>query len=395
MADRGDAKFMQGFPPPRNMRVRFADGSFLRWPQLRWSLSHMEQLVPTRPVWRGPGAAGPLPLEDAGLARLELSLAGGSRASLSRVLQRCCTDGFGVLHRGELVCEIYDARGAPHRRHLVQSCAKSFAGLMAEMLIAEGCLDDDLPVTDILPELGESAWARATLRHVLDMQVAMDFAEDYTDPHAQIWDYLRAAGMVPTPPGAALEGVADYLPRIAPAGPHGQIFAYREPNINVLTWLLMRRTGEHLNKLFSRLIWQHIGAEHDAYYMVDPNGFCTSAGCTLRDFLRFGEALRTGLGGRIGPDVQGTVFAGGDRDSFAAAGLPTMPGWSYRSMFWVRHVAGRACPVARGAYGQLLYIDPENDLVIARLASARQPAGYFHDDLILPLIDQITAHLAG
>ena len=40
-------------------------------------------------------------------------------------------------------------------------------------------------------------------------------------------------------------------------------------------------------------------------------------------------------------------------------------------------------------------IDPENDLVIARLASARQPAGCFHDDLILPLINRITAHLAG
>ncbi len=263
------------------------------------------------------------------------------------------------------------------------------------MLIAEGRLHDDLPVTDILPELGESAWAGASLRHVLDMQVAMDFAEDYADPASPVWDYLRAAGMLLIAPDALPVGVADYLPRIAPAGAHGQVFAYREPNINVLTWLLMRKTGKHLNRLFSRLIWQHIGAEHDAYYMVDPNGFCTSAGCTLRDFLRFGEALRTGLGGRIGPDVQGTIFAGGDRASFAAAGLPAMPGWSYRSMFWVRHVAGRTCPVARGAYGQLLYIDPKNDLVIARLASARQPAGYSHDDLILLLIDRITAHLAG
>lgn len=32
--------FMQGFPPPIEKRIRFGDGSFMGWPQTRWSYNH-------------------------------------------------------------------------------------------------------------------------------------------------------------------------------------------------------------------------------------------------------------------------------------------------------------------------------------------------------------------
>ena len=52
--------WMQGTPPPQDKRIRFEDDRFFNFPQIRWSLSHMRELVPTVNVWRGAGAASDL-----------------------------------------------------------------------------------------------------------------------------------------------------------------------------------------------------------------------------------------------------------------------------------------------------------------------------------------------
>ncbi len=387
--------YMRGFPPPADEVIRFADGTYRQFPQLRWTHSNMQQLVPTKPIWRGPDAASALPACDGGIEALNVTLESDEQLGFDQVMARTLTDSFGVLHQGQLVHQSYYGAAAPHQAHVIQSCAKSFAGLMAEMMIEEGVLDENARVPSCLPELADTAWHDATLRQVLDMLINMEFAEDYLDPHSIVYDYLAAGGMIPQPADKPTIGVTDFLPNVKSAGENGKAFAYREPNINVLTWIMIRVAGEHLNEMFSRRIWQHIGAEHDAFYQVDPNGFCTTAGCTLRDYLKFGEAIRTGLGGRIRKKVLSSIFGGGDPDRFAAFGHPGMKGWSYRSQFWMRHVGGRVCATARGAYGQLLYIDPVNELVIARFASTKLSPGYLDDDLIMPLIDRVTEHLTG
>ncbi|MFT5580524.1 MAG: hypothetical protein ACI9WS_003291 [Paraglaciecola psychrophila] len=49
--------WMQGFPPAKDKVIRFNDGSFTQWPELRWTFSHIQQLVPTKTVWRGAAAS--------------------------------------------------------------------------------------------------------------------------------------------------------------------------------------------------------------------------------------------------------------------------------------------------------------------------------------------------
>ena len=48
--------WMVGAPPPADKLVRFADGSWFRFPQTRWSFSNIRQLMPTSVVRRGNGA---------------------------------------------------------------------------------------------------------------------------------------------------------------------------------------------------------------------------------------------------------------------------------------------------------------------------------------------------
>lgn len=356
----------------------------------------MEQLVPTKAAWRGPSAATELPVGEALDLSTMVETLDGRDLSLGDALLEQDTDAVAVLHRGRLVHETYVGHCDAHRRHTIMSCNKSMVGTLAESLIHDGTLDDQALVPAILPELAGSAWDQATVRHVLDMVVDMEFHEDYMDRDSDVYRFLRSTGLIPAKPGDA-EAVAECLPTITGGQQHGGSFAYREPNIFVLGWIVRRAADCSITTLASERIWQHLGAEHDWLYMVDPSGAESTALVTLRDFVRFGLLVCNGGmvdGQRVLPEpVVAAVFGGGDLEVFAAGDRPVVGTWSYRSQWWYRHVGERVCPVARGAQGQLLYIDPENELVIVRFASPRMQPPLEFDNLWWPIVDTITASL--
>jgi CubicO group peptidase (beta-lactamase class C family) len=81
--------------------------------------------------------------------------------------------------------------------------------------------------------------------------------------------------------------------------------------------------------------------------------------------------------------VTDEIFAGGDKEQFAKANYATLPGWSYRDMWWVTHNADGAI-MARGIHGQSIYIDPKAEMVIVRLASHPIAANAINDPITLP-----------
>lgn len=388
--------WMHGFPPTPEQRIRFGDGSYMAHPQTRWSYSNMEQLVPTKAVWRGTAATHELEFADElfndgtgpGIETLDRRT-----LTFDEAVAESDTDAVAVLHKGRLVYERYFGFCGPHLRHTMMSCNKSMVGTLAECLIHDGVLDDTALVPTIIPELANAAWTDATVRQVLDMVIAMEFHEDYMDQTSDVWRFLRSSGMIPAPPGHD-EALCDVLPSIAKAGPHGQAFAYREPNIFVLGWIVRRAAGTDIATLASEKIWQHLGSEHDWLYMVDSSGAETTALATLRDFVRFGQLIANG--GRVADQqvlpaaVVQSIHRGGDTDVFAAGDRKVPDTWSYRSHWWYRHLPDRICPVARGAQGQLLVVDPTNDLVIARYASPPMQPPEAFDNLWWPIVDAIT-----
>jgi len=84
----------------------------------------------------------------------------------------------------------------------------------------------------------------------------------YSTPDSEVYRYLTSMGMLPHPPGSKLPvSVYQYLPKISKQGQHDRTFAYREPNISVLGWLLRRVTGQSVTDLFSEKIWQPCGMD--------------------------------------------------------------------------------------------------------------------------------------
>jgi CubicO group peptidase (beta-lactamase class C family) len=386
--------WMEGFPPSPDRIIRFSDGSYRQWPQLRWSYNHIEELAPTKTVWRGEGQVRGLDIAPLDLEKLTVQTTDGEKLSFQQALHKTYTDGILVLHRGKIVYEKYFAHTNKHTRHIIQSATKSLVGTLAEDLVHKKVLDRERLVPDYIPELRGTAWDDATLANVMDMLVSMQFDENYLDPNSEVYQYLKSAGMVPLmPEDKGPVSIYKYLPQIKKEGDHGRIFAYREPNINVLGWIIRRATGKSLADLISEWFWQPIGTERDAYFMLDGWGAETTMCSTLRDFARFGELIRNNgvVGGRkvLHHKTIDTIFKGGDRSKFALGGPKVLSGWSYKSQWWIRHLEDRTCPEARGSNGQHLYIDRKAEVVFARFGSAEKAPSALLEPIITPLIDAI------
>ena len=83
---------------------------------------------------------------------------------------------------------------------------------------------------------------------------------------------------------------------------------------------------------------------------------------------------------------------GGKKSDFETAGYSTLPGWSYRDMWWVSHNEDGAF-MARGIHGQAIYIDPKAEMVIARFASHPLAANANSDPTTLPAFHALAKYL--
>ncbi|WP_309954389.1 MULTISPECIES: serine hydrolase domain-containing protein [Variovorax] len=398
--------WMKGFPPPPDKLITFDNPAGGVFPRTRWSFSHVRETVPTANVWRGSDAPSPLP------AALRNDIEGvtfkplGSTASeetmtFAQMIPRTYTDGILVMHRGRVVYEKYFGALTPERPHIAMSVTKSFVGTLAAILADEGKLDPSALVTRYLPELKDTAYGDATVRQVMDMTIGVHYSENYADPKAEIWDYARAGGMLAQGPNyTGPKSFYEFLATLKKEGAHDTAFAYKTVNAEVLAWVLRRVSNQPLADLLSEKIWRRIGAEQDAYFMVDRIGTESGGGglnTVLRDLARFGETMRNG--GRapngqqaIPKAVVEDIQRGGDTAKFVKAGYTLLPGWSYRNMWWVSNNPHGAY-MARGIHGQSIYIDPKAEMVIVRYAAHPVAASAGNDPLTLPAFHAVAEAL--
>jgi CubicO group peptidase (beta-lactamase class C family) len=400
-SDPKKLRWMTGFPPPPGKAVTFADGAFRKFPELRWAWSNLRQLVPTINVWRGPGPASVLERDEQDLGKVKAVTMDGRSITFDEALALTYADGIVVLHRGRIVFERYFGVLEPHRQHIAMSVTKSFTGVLAGMLVAEGKIDPSARVAAYVPELADSAFGDATVDQVMNMTTGLKYTEVYTDPNSDIWPMRRANGMAPPEPGKPPTSLLEYLTTQQKQGTHGEVFAYKTVNTDVLAWIIRRVSGQPLSALLSARIWQPMGAEEDAHYTVDRLGIESAGGglnTTTRDLARFGEVMRNRgefNGRRIVPaHVVDDIAGGGDPRKFAPAGYATLPGWSYRNQWWVSHDP-HGVFMARGIHGQSIYIDPRAEVVIARYASHHAAGNVNNDPVTLPAFAAVARALMG
>lgn len=399
--------WMQGFPPPADKIITQPDANYFSFPKLRWSVCHLREFLPTEEISRGIGTPVPLShVPDDARTRMAreidalsfMPLKGNKPMTWEQSLYANYTDGVLILHKGQVVYERYFGCLKEDGKHAIMSMSKSITGLLAQILVSEGKLDDRLLVRDVIPEIGNSAFATATVRQVMDMTTGVKYSEDYSDPNADIWLYSRAASPLPKPEGyQGPDGYWAYLQQVQPEGKHGDAFHYKTINSDMLGWIISRVTGKAVTELASERLWRPMGAEQDAYQTVDGKGVPFAGGgitAGLRDLGRLGQLMLNGgeiNGKRLFPaDVIKRIQAGGDQSKFS--GFPTIPNGSYTSQWWVFHNAHGAY-AARGVHGQTIYVDPTAQMVLVRLASFPQAQNGFIDPTSLPAYQAVAEHL--
>jgi CubicO group peptidase (beta-lactamase class C family) len=346
-----------------------------RAPWNRWTFQHVREMVPTAQVWRGKGPASPLPEAHQDIDRIGFEV-DGRRDTIAGFLDTSFNDGLLVLHRGRIVAERYHNGMSAHTLHLSQSVAKSIVGTVAGILVGRGVVDPAAPVTEYLPELDATAYRGATVQNVLDMTSGVVFDETYTalDSHmakidaASGWKERRHADW----PASVWELI---LTLTETECAHGASFRYRSVETDVLSFVLQRAAATPLAELVSRELWAPMGAGEDACFTVDPAGYALGDGgfnATLRDYGRFALLhLRRGEidGRRIVPAAWIEEITAGARPAlFGGVYHEVLPEGAYHNQFWIE--GGKsAAYMARGVFGQLIYIDPAADFAAVILSS--------------------------
>ncbi|MFN2362304.1 MAG: serine hydrolase domain-containing protein [Marinobacter sp.] len=402
-SDPKNLGLMQGFPPPPDKLVTQPDSNFFSFPKLRWTVCHFRELLPTEQVSRGIGAPVPLAynLDEVAIDALTFKPMGSSETmTWEESLAANYTDGMLIIHEGKIVYERYFGCLDEDGKHGAMSMTKSMTGLLAEILVVEGKLDDSALVSSIVPELADSAFGSATVRQVMDMTTGVAYSEDYSDPEADIWIYSRAANPLPKPAGYdGPDGYFEYLQTVKPEGDHGDAFHYKTINTDALGWIISRVSGLEVTELLAERIWRRMGAEQDAYITVDGKGTPFAGGglsAGLRDLGRIGLLMLNEAeinGQRLFPSkVVANIREGGSKNAFSKAGYTTLEGGSYRSMWWLLNNEHGAY-AARGVHGQTIYVDPKADMVIVRFASYPTAKNEKTDPTSLPAYQAVAEYL--
>ncbi|MET0240553.1 MAG: serine hydrolase [Sphingobium sp.] len=354
------------YPPD----LRVTRDNWRLYPFSRWSFQHARELVPS--VGLAP-APTPRALAESPVDLAHLPLPGGG--TLDDFLAATYTDAMLVVRDGAILFEHFGNGMIATRPHMLFSITKSMVGLVALRLIAAGLVDPAALAGDILPELGNSAFAEARLDHLLDMTDGVAFEEDYGNAQAAVHRYSAAYWTPASGLGGMLGALALFEQRDGAAGAQ---FRYRTPVADVVGLMLRRITGRRLSDLVMQWVWHPAGCAQEAYMLVDTSGVemgGTGFNATPRDLARIGLWL-------MEPEQSGllaTLQAGGDRDLFRAAGQPTRPDGSYRGLWWIDH-GTPANLMANGVFGQRLWIEPESGLVIVKLGSHPVASNSVTDD---------------
>jgi CubicO group peptidase (beta-lactamase class C family) len=366
-------------PPPFGAGRQVTLGNWQQPPFNRWAFQHVRELIPTVAISRGDGPAWELPRADRDLRGIRFMTEDFAELTVAELLAATYTDGFLVIHGGQIVTEQYFNGLRPETPHLLMSVSKSVTGLLAGALASRNVLDVDALVEAVVPELAGTSFAGSTVRQLLDMRTGTRFSEDYDDPGSDAANTDRIYGWRPDDgkprPASALE----YFATLANDGPHGGPFRYRSILTDVLAWVLEKAAGERFADLVAREIWQPLGAEFAAEITVDSHGNALADGgisATLRDTGRLGLlALRRGrvAGAQlierewfddtiVGAPDGAAAFAAGD----FAAGYP--PGAHYRNCWWVSEPA-RPAFSALGIHGQHVFVHFPSRTVVVKLSS--------------------------
>ena len=342
------------------------------------NFSHMDDAFLSKPLSRGDGPT----------AELSYGPEYAPSAPVNDWIEARDVTALVVLKDGQIVYENYFKGTQPDDLRISWSVAKSYLSALVGILLDEGAIASlDDPVTTYAPKLKGTAYDGATLRNVLNMASGVTFDEDYLDPDSDINKMGRALAL-----GGELDDFTASLKDTFTTP--GSQWQYVSIDTHVIGMVVRGATGRSVTDLLSEKIITPMGLEHAPYYVTDGAGVAFVLGglnLTTRDYARMGQMfLQKGRynGQQIVP-----------ADWVAASTAPSAPtaegqiGYGYQ--WWIPQGATEGEFMARGVYGQYIYINRADGVVIATNAADRKFREAGVSDQNIAIFRQISAALGG
>jgi len=340
------------------------------------NFSHMNEAFLSTPVPRGNGPTAELPYGA------DYTLPPKAETWIE---ERDVT-ALVVLKDSGIVYENYFLGTQPDDLRISWSVAKSYLSALVGILLDEGAIASlDNPVTQYAPSLEGTAYDGATLRNVLNMSSGVTFDEDYLDKNSDINRMGRVIAL-----GGELD---DFTTSLQDSFTEpGRQWQYVSIDTHVIGMVVRGATGRSVSELLSEKVIAPMGLEHAPYYLTDGAGVAFVLGglnLTTRDYARMGQMFLQD--GRYN-DQQ--IVPADWVDASTAPSAPTAPGAiGYGYQWWIPQGATEGEFMARGVYGQYIYINSAAGVVIATNAADRNFREPGVSDQNIAIFRQISAEL--
>jgi len=337
----------------------------LRWHMLDGDVNalmfrSMDTLFTTRTVARA-GSIWTLPRADHALD-FNYSFEGKSY-SAQQFLERSYTNALLVMKDGRIVSEIYRNNSNERTRFMGWSMTKSVTSVLVGKALEEGrikSLDD--PITTYLPELKQGGYNGVTIRQIMQMRSGVDYEEryDFANPGIAATNHINA--LVKN-----IARFADAARTIKRLHAPGAVFQYKTLDTAVLGWLVERVTGTSVAAYTAQTLWEPLGTEHDAFYIMDgaPGVGREFSGAgfnaTLRDWARFG-LMMLNRGAANGHQIVSGKWV--DESTAPAATEDASGGYGFQ--WWT--MPDTPAYSAIGLQGQYVFVDPATRTVVVKLS---------------------------
>ncbi len=294
----------------------------------------------------------------------------GDTFTLDDYMARQRATAVVVVKDGRIVAERYNFARTPDMRMLSNSMAKTIVALGVMKALEEGSIRSlDDPAKTYVPKLAGTLYGETRLVNLLRMASGARYVEDYSahDDRAAFNEIMRKAG--------TLQAVRSVTER---SDPEGERFNYAGAQTNVLALVLRAATGRSLCDYIGEKIWQPIGAQAKATWMLNPgDGIEVAQGgfnATVYDYARLGMMMAAD------GEVRGNAVLQREHllDMTDAARQPAAfrPGVmsyhgskysGYGLQTWILPGSRRRFALL-GVYGQAIFVDPALGLVVVHTA---------------------------
>jgi CubicO group peptidase (beta-lactamase class C family) len=283
--------------------------------------------------------------------------------NLDGFLERTKTNSFLVIRNDTLIYEKYFRGNTKESIQTSFSASKSVLSLLIGVAIQQKKIKSvNDPITDYLPELAarDDRFKKITIAHLLRMRSGLKYSHKMSfpfvnsdDPKTYYHPDLRRVALNHT------EIVAE----------PDEKFSYNNYNALLIGLILERACAQSVSSNFQENMWAKIGAEFNANWSTDENGFeKMESGLNARaiDFAKLGRLVLSN-GYWNGEQVIDSTWISYSTQPTKSLVYGDPRKWNYNS-FWysIDNLDQKSDVMAIGNYGQFIFISPENNTIIVR-----------------------------